>query len=379
MPSQRGAKSAHRCSPWSVSSALESPQTPIRLPRNADRSSCHRRSLTTTPISAHPTPAALGARDPHTEAQRLLAGRFDARVLEPSPPAVNDDWFADDPTDPAGAEHPVVGPTSAAALTWDRWLRDFPEQSAWATDRWLGAYRAIPRPPEELPATLHALHRLAVYVLSPARRRANGKIALRWTFGGFGTPFFGADEQARIAGTWLVRQIGTAATAVPITSLNEAAGLVLGTPPDLEWAASFDVPPAGDLDAPLAIDPAASLWLGDWYGFAYSVLEELRADADATDASRVQLWVEHFDAAFECLPEGSGRRAGYGVSPGDAAHPEPYLYVAPWNFDQVPQSELWNATAFGGAVLTLSSLLDAHDQRTMALEWLRERRALLSG
>ncbi len=334
--------------------------------------------MTTTPISAHPTPAAPGARDPYTEAQRLLTGRFDARVLEPSPPAVDDDWFADDPTDPAGAEHPVVGPTSAAALTWDRWLRDFPEQSAWAAERWLGAYRAMPRPPETLQATVDALHRLAVYVLSPARRRANGKIALRWTLGGFGTPFFGADEQVRIAGTWLVRQIGAAATAVPITSLNETARLVLGTPPDLEWAASFDVPPAGDLDAPLEIDPAASLWLGDWYGFAYSVLEELRADADATDASRVQLWVEHFDAAFECLPEDSGRRAVYGVSPGDAANPEPYLYVAPWKFDQVPPSDLWNATAFGGAVLTLGSLLDVHDQRTMALEWFRERRAFLS-
>lgn len=331
-----------------------------------------------TSISAHPSPAALGARNPRAMAQRLLTGRFDARVLEPSPPAINDDWFADDPTDPAGADLPVVGPTSAAALTWDRWLGDFPEQSEWAADRWLGAYRAIARPPETLPTTLDALHRLAVYVLSPARRRANGKIALRWTLGGFGTPFFGADEQVRVAGTWLVRQVGRAATAVQITSLGDASGFVLGTPPDLQWAASFDVPAAGDLDAPLPIDATASLWLGDWYGFAYSVLEELRADTNATDASRVQLWVEHFDAAFECLPEDSGRRAGYGVSPGDAAHPEPYLYVAPWSFDQVPPSDLWNATAFGGAVLALGSLLDVHDQRGMALEWFRERRALLS-
>ena len=45
----------------------------------------------------------------------------------------------------------------------------------------------------------------------------------------------------------------------------------------------------------------------------------------------------------------------------------------------MPPSDLWNATAFGGAMLTLSSLLDVHDQRTSALEWFRERRALLSG
>lgn len=223
-----------------------------------------------------------------------------------------------------------------------------------------------------------ALHRLAVYVLSPSRRRTNGKIALRWTLGGFGTPFFGADEQVRVAGTWLVRQVGAAATAVPITSLGEAAALVLGTAPDLEWAASFDVPPAGDVDAQLDIDSTAAVWLGDWYGLAYSILEELRADAESIDASRVQLWVEHFDAAFACLPEASGRRAGFGFSPGDAAHPEPYLYVAPQNFDQAPQSELWNATAFRGAALPVNVLLDASDQRAFALAWFRERRAVLA-
>lgn len=334
--------------------------------------------MNTTTALAHPTPEALGARDPRNEAQRLVTGRFDARVLEPSPPADDDTWFADDPTDPAGAEQPVVGPTTAAALTWDRWLRDFPELADWAADRWLGAYRPLSPPPSTLTDTRVALHRLAVYVVSPARRRANGKIALRWTLGGFGTPFFGADEQVRVAGTWLVRQIGAAATAVPITSLADAAALVLGTPPDLEWAASFDVPATGDLDAQLDIDPASSVWLGDWYGFAYSVLEQLRADPESSDASRVQLWAEHFDAAFECLPEDAGRRAGYGVSPGDAAHPEPYLYVVPWSFDRVPPSELWNATAFHGAMLPLNSLLDAHDQRTFALDWFRERRALLA-
>lgn len=332
----------------------------------------------TTPL-AHPMPATLGARDPQKEAQRLLAGRFDARVLEPSPPAVAEGpWCADDPTDPAGADHPVVGPTSAAALTWERWLRDFPEQAEWAAERWLGAYRRLGAPPATLIDTREALHRLVVYVLSPARRRANGKIALRWTLGGIGTPFFGDDEQVRVTGNWLVRQIDAAATAVPITSLSEMAALVLSTEPDLEWAAEFDVPESGDVDAQLDVDPAAAVWLGDWYGLAFSVLEQLRADPESDDGGRVQLWVEHFDAAFECLPAESGRRAGYGASPGDAAHPEPYLYVAPWNFDQVPRSDLWNATAFNGAVLPLSSVLDALDQREFALDWFRERRAILT-
>lgn len=324
-------------------------------------------------------PIALGTRNPRAEAQRLLSGRFDARVLEPSPPSIDDgNWFADDPTDPAGAAMPAVGPTRAAALTWARWLRDYPEQTEWARDRWLAAWKRLPSPPPTLTETRIALHRLAVYVLSPARRRTNGKIALRWTLGGFGTPFFGEDEQVRVVGDWLVRQVGEAATAVPITSLAGAAAIVLDGPPDLEWAAEMDVPPAGDVEEQLPVDAASSYWLGDWYGFAYSVLEELRADPESTDGGRVQLWAEHFDASFECLPESEGRRAGYGASPGDAAHPEPYLYVVPWEFDRVPPSDLWNATAFRGAVLPLSGFVDAPDQRAAALAFFRERRALLA-
>ncbi|MBV8295363.1 MAG: hypothetical protein JO085_00885, partial [Acidimicrobiia bacterium] len=52
-----------------------------------------------------------------------------------------------------------------------------------------------------------------------------------------------------------------------------------------------------------------------WYGFAWSVLEELRSDAGSVEPSRVQLWPEHFDAAFDCLDE--RRRATFGASPGE--------------------------------------------------------------
>lgn len=336
--------------------------------------------MTTTPSQpVDATPGAQLARNPRAEAQRLLAGRFDARVLEPSPPAVTDDWFADDPVDPAGGELPVVGPTSAADLTWERWLGDYPEQSEWAARRWLGAWRHLSRPPATLAETRLALHRLGVYVLSPARRRVNGKIALRWTLGGFGTPFFGADEQVRVAGAQIVRQVGETASAAPITSLNEAAAFALDGAPDLGWPAKLDVPSAGDLDEHLAVDPEAAAWLGDWFGFAYSVLEELRGEPAATEASRVQLWVEHFDAAFECLGEADGRRAGFGASPGDAVMPEPYLYVVPWKFDRVPASDLWNADTFHGAVMPFSMLAVAHDQRAAALTFFQERRSLLAG
>lgn len=321
--------------------------------------------------------AAFTARNALIEAHRVVGKGFAARVLEPSPPAVLDgDWFADDPVAVAACPGtPVVSPVPGADLTWDSWLRDRPEHAPWAAARWLGGYRRLPRGPRNLPQTRLALHRLAVYVLSPARRRANGKIALRWTFGGVGTPFFGADEQVRIVGTDLVRQHDGAVRVDPLSTLTTAAELVLGGPPDLAWAEPFDVPPAGDLDEHLALDAAGAAFLGDWYGFATSVLEELRSDPESTETSRVQLWPEHFDVAFDSLP--GARRAGFGASPGDDTVGEPYLYVAPFDFDAAPASDVWNAEAFRGALHPLSEFVDSPDQRADALAFFRGCRDLL--
>ena len=135
------------------------------------------------------------------------------------------------------------------------------------------------------------------------------------------------------------------------------------------------MPSAGELDARLPVDPQAAAFLGDWYGFAYSVLEELRADPESLDANRVQLWPEHFDAAFDCLPQ--DRRATFGASPGDATIEQPYLYVIPASFATAPVSDLWNAQGFDGAVLPMAQLVDAPDQRAAALRFFRRCREAL--
>ena len=85
----------------------------------------------------------------------------------------------------------------------------------------------------------------------------------------------------------------------------------------------------------------------------------------------MQLWPEHFDVSVELGTEADGRRAGYGASPGDGEHPEPYMYVTPWS--QPAAGELWNATVFRGADLPLAELLDADDQRAAALDFLGTR------
>ncbi|MGH9034719.1 MAG: hypothetical protein ACRD0O_03075, partial [Acidimicrobiia bacterium] len=90
-------------------------------------------------------------------------------------------------------------------------------------------------------------------------------------------------------------------------------------------------------------------------------------------AGRVQLWPEHFDAAFDCLPQ--DRRVTFGASPGDSAVPEPYLYVLPWHPDEATGGDLWNATSFRGAILPFSEFVAAPDQRAAALGFMRVRRA----
>jgi hypothetical protein len=221
--------------------------------------------------------------------------------------------------------------------------------------------------PSTLVQTRRSLQRLAENVVSPARRRANGKIGLRYTRAGFGTPFFGDDVQVRVAGGELIVQQSSSERRAPITTLAAASD-------ELGCAA---LPDDVVLDeTALVIDEGAATWLGDWYGFAASVLEELRFEAGAAaDPSRVQLWPEHFDMAVELGHEASGARATYGLSPGDDEHPAPYAYVAPW-LAPTP-GELWRATRFTGAELSGATLLEAEDQRLAALEFFRARLAAL--
>jgi hypothetical protein len=294
-------------------------------------------------------------------------------VLEPSPPAVTDPpWFADDPVArgdvPAGRL--VVSPVGTGDLRWDELATRDTELAAFCAEGWLGAYKRLGAPPPALVATRQSLHRLAEHVVSPARQAANGKIGLRYTRGGFGTPYFGEDIQVRVEGTELVVVLGRLGTErrATITTLAAAAELV----------SERGAPAAVLSDEPLAVDPVPAAFLGDWYGFAASVLEELRAEADAShDPSRVQLWPEHFDMALELGSEQAGARAAYGLSPGDDEHDEPYAYAAPWSAPA--PGPLWQATSFTGAELGYAGIVAAGDQREAVLEFLRARLQALTG
>jgi hypothetical protein len=287
--------------------------------------------------------------NPRAEAEDKLGGDYEARVLEPSPPAVSEPPYADDPVEPGevpeGRE--LVSPVhNRGDLTWDEIAGQDPEIAPWCAERWLGAWKRLEPLPASFADTRVALHTIAEGVVSPARMPAN-EIALRYTRGGFGTPFFeqdGADCQVRVEHGELVRQTG-------MTETRESL-------PD--------------------VDITAASALGEFYGLACSVLEQLRADEGDGDPSSVQLWPEHFDIAIELGAESTGQRANFGASPGDDDHPEPYLYVGPWTAEV--SGELWNAASFNGAELTYSELIAADDQRREALDFMRERyRALQEG
>ena len=315
-------------------------------------------------------------RHPAAEARAKAGDGYGARVLEPSPPAVHDgNYFADDPVNDGVGGSPIVSPVGGD-LTWDELVHQRNDESlaAWAAERWLVGGRSLPPIPERLVEVRVDLHRLASYVVAPARHQANGKFGLRWTLGGFGTPFFGDDVQVRVEGDRLVVQRDGRAVAAPITTL-EAAAQLIGSSIDPEVAAEHDSPPIGDTSAPLAVAAEVVSFLDAWWGVGTAALEQVRADEASIEPSRVQLWPGHFDPAIEIGDE--DRRASYGASPGDGSSEEPYLYAAMWWPDRlaIPNDhELRNAAGFTGARLPYRELAAADDPRAAATEFFRRAR-----
>src|SRR5205823_3461249 len=129
----------------------------------------------------------------------------------------------------------------------------------WCADRWLGAWRRLGPAPPSLAAVREALHRVAEDVMKPARERANGKFGLRYTHGGFGTPFFGEDEQVRVEGVELVFDAPAGAPAMA------AHPETTGTPsPTSTWSPGRRRrPPARagtPAGSPAPSSPTASCW-----------------------------------------------------------------------------------------------------------------------
>lgn len=148
--------------------------------------------------------------------------------------------------------------------------------------------------PDDFHATRAALHAIAQERVMPPRREATGRIDLRATPGGFGTPVFDLDREVRTDGAELVVTGRGRETREPLPG----------------------------------VDDTAARWLGRFFAIALHTLTELARDLPREHApSAPKLWPEHFDYAIDA----GVARANFGFSPGDDEHPEPYLYVGPWD------------------------------------------------
>jgi hypothetical protein len=166
-----------------------------------------------------------------------------------------------------------------------------------------------------------ALHTVAEHVLAAARYRAVGRIGLLPVHGGFGTPTFDG-RRLEVLGVDLVTFDGIEETREPITTLRSAgtfAGIEPGAPADVYRPAT-----PLDLDAGLEVDPDAARALADWLELVWDALGEFASAHRDEAPGDAQLWPEHFDVSM------SMNDVNYGGSPGDAQHPEPYLYVGPF-------------------------------------------------
>ena len=231
---------------------------------------------------------------------------------------------------------------------------------------------------ESFVTTRDHLHQIAYFALSPARHRSVGKMGLRATPGGFGTPEF-AGRVARVDGTLLVHEEGAKVATRQISTVRSAAEF-FGQAYEEVWFEGFRDPltPIGP-EAALLVDAEDAHLIGAWFEFGFEVLASFREGSrDADDPSTTQIWPEHFDAAMETGDLETGKRASYGFSPGDGEHAEPYLYVAAWG--EIDRSNAyWNDESFNGASLAYTTLAASPDPFESALGYLREGYRILHG
>ncbi len=237
----------------------------------------------------------------------------------------------------------------------------------------------------ELPAgwaeTRDALHQLAFFAIAPWRYAAQGRLGLVATPGGFGTPWLddaSGPTRVRMDGVELVVESSSdEARRTRPGSVRDACRSLDITHRDT-WFDDFHDPLApDDPDAALVLDRDAADAVAAWFALGTAALEQLASTPGARDPSSVQLWPEHFDPAVEVGSAEAGQRASYGASPGDAAHDQPYLYVAPWAAR--PDHDWFDDHAFGGASLSHGDLVASDDPFATAVAFLRHGHDLLTG
>lgn len=187
-----------------------------------------------------------------------------------------------------------------------------------------------------LAETRESWHRVAEHVLAAAQFADAGTIRLRPFPGGFATATGVGGRLLAVVGERIVVVDGGEFDARPLTTLGAAAAFV-GVSVGLRG--SYEPATSADPDEPLHVDVASARCLADWFALGDAALRHFAEHLGHPTAP--VLWPEHFDLGITVDD------VNYGVSPGDRAMPEPYLYVGP---HEGPPSDdgYWN-TPFGAA------------------------------
>jgi hypothetical protein len=208
--------------------------------------------------------------------------------------------------------------------------------------------------PETLETTRRSLHVVGEHVLGAALFKGRHRIGLRQFTGGFATQNYlhvrdgaAVERRAMVVGTDVVVRDddlagGTIEERAPITTLADLGRLVdveVGMSPDCGYTPE----PTPPVDQSLQVDPESAAFLAEITAIGYAALVILCAHFVEDDPAEIQLWPEHFDLAT------SFAEVNFGLSPGDAGHRWPYVYVGPWSPPE--EGGFWNEPF--GASLTL--------------------------
>jgi hypothetical protein len=193
--------------------------------------------------------------------------------------------------------------------------------------------------------TRTALHTIAAHVLGRRRFAVAGRFGLRAGPGGIATPAFGDDpETIRVSGVTLVREVGGLSTRVSIngSTLRDLADFVEADL-DAPFSCGADTPALGPVDVPFDLVVATATEISDWFALGWTVLDDVLGTLPpGSEATTIQLWPEHFDAATTVTVP-SGQPVNLGFSPGDGFESEPYLYVGPTGAERPGDPTFWNA------------------------------------
>ena len=211
--------------------------------------------------------------------------------------------------------------------------------------------------PDTLETTRRSLHAVGEHVLGAALFKGRHRIGLRQFTGGFATQNYlhirdgaAVERRAMVVGTDIVVRDddlagGTIVERAPLTTLA-AAGTLVDVEPGMPADCGYPPEPMPPVDQQLEVDAEAAAFFAEVTAIGYAALVVLCAHFVDEDPDEIQLWPEHFDLAT------SFAEINFGLSPGDAGHPWPYVYVGPWSPPE--QEGFWNEPF--GASLTLQEV-----------------------